>query len=224
MSIRVLLVDDHELIRTCLTKLLEADCGIQVIGSADSGEEAIVMVAQFTPDVVLMDIDMPGIGGIEASKRIHNRFPGIKIIALSVYSDGPFAKQLFNVGGSGYISKNCRTQDLIRAISSVHSGNCYLSTDMGGHLLKTHGLGSSENDPFEQLSPREMQIVGYIMQGKFIQEISALLYLSPKTVNTYRYRAHKKLGVKNDVELTRMAVKYRVIKEPQGKYEVALNS
>lgn len=210
--IHVLLVDDHELVRTGIEHLLNRTNGISVIGVASSGEEAIDRVAELSPDVVLMDINMPGIGGIEASRKIYQRHPDIKIIALSVHDDGPFPHHLLRVGAHGFISKSSPVEEMVNAIQIVHRGKRYLCTEVANNIALAAVPGNLSS-PFEQLSQREMQVVILTLQGKSIQEIADMLLISPKTVNTYRYRVYEKLSVKNDVELTRLAIRYNLIND-----------
>ena len=211
--IKVLLVDDHELVRTGIEHLLNEAEGICVIGVASSGEEAIERVDFLCPDVVLMDINMPGIGGIEASRKISQRHPEIKIVALTVYSDGPFPQQLMNVGAHGYISKNSPLAELVAALWTVFHGKRYLSVDVANSMALTHLQQHGRGSPFQQLSQRELQVVTLTLQGRSIQEMSELLSISPKTISTYRYRVYEKVGVRNDVELTRLAIKYKLVDE-----------
>jgi two-component system invasion response regulator UvrY len=209
--INLLLVDDHVLVRTGIEHLLEQSNGINVVGVACSGEEAIEKVNALKPDVVLMDINMPGIGGIEASRKINQKHPEVKIIALTVYADGPFPQQLLSVGAHGYISKNCPASELINAVWTVFNGRRYLSTDVANEIALSGLPGGSNVSPFDQLSQRELQVVMMTLQGQSIQKMGEMLRISPKTVNTYRYRVYEKLGVKNDVELTRLSIKYKLI-------------
>jgi two-component system invasion response regulator UvrY len=210
MTVNILLVDDHELVRDGIRHLLSLEPSFNVVGCAGTGEEAIGQVERLNPDVVLMDINMPGIGGTEASRKIVQRYPKVKIIALTVHTEGPFPQQLLNAGASGYISKNCDLRELIRAIRAVVLGKRYISNDVASLLVDSHNPDSC---PFNQLSLRELQIVEHTLEGKSIQEMADLLKISTKTVNTYRYRVQEKLGVKNDVELTRLATKYRLIQD-----------
>ncbi len=208
--VNVLLVDDHELVRTGIEHLLKESSGINVVGVACSGEEAIEQVEQLRPDVVLMDINMPGIGGIEASRKINQRHPEVKIVALTVHADGPFPQRLLNAGAHGYISKSSPVSELVSAVWTVFHGKRYLSADVASELAFANLHGGRES-PFNQLSQRELQVVTMTLQGKSIQEMSDLLTISVKTVSTYRYRVYDKLEVKNDVELTRLAMKYGLI-------------
>jgi two-component system, NarL family, invasion response regulator UvrY len=205
--IRILLVDDHELVRAGLEALLNAADDITVVGVAQSGEEAISEAINLSADVVLMDINMPGIGGAEACRRILQNDPEIKIIAISVHNDGPIPQQLLKLGVMGFISKGSPVDEMILAIRKVMKGKRYLCTEVANNMA-LQGLPGSIESPFAKLSQRETEVVTLILQGKTIQEMAEMLVLSDKTVNTYRYRLYEKLQVKNDVELTRLAVKF----------------
>jgi two-component system, NarL family, invasion response regulator UvrY len=205
--IRILLVDDHELVRTGIEALLNAADDLTVVAIAQSGEEAIEQVNLLSADVVLMDINMPGIGGVEACRRILRRDSKVKIIAISVHIDGPIPQQLLKIGVMGFISKGSSVEEMVLAIRKVMTGKRYLCTEVANNLA-LQGLPGNVESPFEKLSQREAEVVTLILQGKSIQEMADMLVISPKTVNTYRYRLYEKLHVKNDVELTRLAVKF----------------
>jgi two-component system, NarL family, invasion response regulator UvrY len=204
--INVLVVDDHDLIRAGISRMLEDDGKIRVLGEAGSGEEALEQVKQLRPDVVLMDIKMPGIGGLEATRRIHQGAESAKIVVVSSCTDNPYANRVLESGASAYVSKNSHIKEMICAIEKVHNGERYLSAD----IAQSMALGSSGN-PFDQLSGREMQIASMIMACQKVQDISDALCLSPKTVNSYRYRIFEKLGINSDVELTLQAVKHGML-------------
>jgi two-component system invasion response regulator UvrY len=208
--IKVLLVDDHELVRTGIEVLINSYEDISVIAVSDSGENALDVLEQLVPDVILMDINMPGIGGVEACRRVLQRYPEMKIIALSVHNDGPIPQQLLKLGAVGFISKGSPVDEMVNAIRIVVNGERYLCFEVAKNLA-FQDLPGEQDSPFSKLSQRESEVVNLILQGKGIQEISELLELSDKTVNTYRYRLYGKLKVKNDVELTRMAVKFNHI-------------
>jgi two-component system invasion response regulator UvrY len=205
--ISVLLVDDHQLVRTGIQALLNSDNEIQVVAVAESGEQAVDMVGELTPDVVLMDVSMPGIGGVEASRRILRQNPAVKIIGLSAYNDGPIPQQLLKLGVLGFISKSSSADEMICAIRKAIEGKRYLCSDVANNLAFQNLLDNHQS-PFVKLSQREAEIVTLILQGKTIQEMAEMLSISSKTVNTYRYRLYDKLKIKNDVELTRLAVKF----------------
>jgi two-component system invasion response regulator UvrY len=205
--INVLLVDDHELVRTGIAALLNQAEDISVVGAAKSGEEAVKAINELSADIVLMDVNMPGIGGLEACRRILEQKPKTKIIAVSVHNDGPIPHQLLKLGVLGFISKGSPVDEMIEAIRKVMNGECYLCAEVANNQ-SFQGLPGSHESPFAKLSRRELEIVTLILQGKDIQEMAEMLELSDKTVNTYRYRVYKKLNVKNDVELTRLAIKF----------------
>lgn len=208
--ISVLLVDDHELVRTGIEALLNDVEDLTVIGVAKSGEEAVDAVVDLSPDVVLMDVNMPGIGGVEACRRILQQDPEVKIIAVSVHNDGPIPHQLLKLGVLSFISKGSPLDEMVHAIRKVMEGKRYLCSEVANNLA-FQGLPGSNRSPFSILSQREAEVVTLILQGKTIKEMSEMLLLSDKTVNTYRYRLYGKLHVKNDVELIRLAIKFGYI-------------
>jgi len=203
-SISVLLVDDHELVRSGIEYLLDADPDINVIASVASGEEAISLNDKLRPDVILMDLNMPGIGGSEAIQRIVRRDPSAKIIALSVYDEGPIPQQAIQNGAKGYINKGCPADEMIKAVVTVYQGRNYLSSAVATNLI--FSVQETKQNLFKQLSKRELEIVSKIVEGHKIMDIAEALSISPKTVNTHRYRVHEKLGVANDIELVRLAL------------------
>lgn len=204
--INVLLVDDHELVRTGIESLLNAVDGISVVGVASCGEQALLFTEQLFPDVILMDVNMPGMGGKEACRRILQAHSNIKIIALSGYSDRSIPAELLQLGAMGFLSKNSPVNEMVDAIRQVMQGGSYLGKDVVENLSAQNV--QQKNNLFAQLSRREAQVARLILEGKSIQEMAEALKLSDKTVNTYRYRLYEKLGVKNDVELTRLAAKW----------------
>ncbi|MEQ1560821.1 MAG: response regulator [Methyloglobulus sp.] len=210
--IRILLVDDHVLVRTGLEALLNAAEDISVVSVAQSGEEAVNQVIALSVDVVLMDINMPGIGGVEACRRILKHDPQVKIVAISVHNGGPIPQQLLKLGVMGFISKGSSVDEMILAIRRVMTGRRYLCTEVANNLA-LQGLSGNADSPFAKLSQREAEVVTLILQGKTIQEMANMLIISDKTVNTYRYRLYEKLQVKNDVELTILAIKFSHIDE-----------
>lgn len=209
--IKLLLVDDHDLVRTAIARTLSDSSDLNVVGEASSGEQAYNMVRELLPDVVLMDIRMPGIGGLEATRKIKQRFPEVKILALSACDEEPFPTRLLQAGASGYLTKGVCIEETIRAIRQVAAGHHYLSSDIAQQIaLKTYDKKQPDN-PFDQLSEREMQISLMIASGQKIQVISDLLCVSPKTVNTHRYRIFSKLNIENDVELALLAVRHNLV-------------
>jgi two-component system invasion response regulator UvrY len=210
--ITVLLVDDHELVRIGIETLLSTIADVRVVGVASCGEQALAMMDSLVPNVVLMDINMPGMGGAEACRRIVAQYPQTKIIALSAYNESLVPTHLLKLGAAGFISKSSPVEEMVRAIHTVMLGKRYLCADVATTLaLET--LEEPEQTPFAKLSKRETEVVNLILQGKSIQEMAHLLDLSDKTVNTYRYRLYDKLQVKNDVELTHLATQFNHLAE-----------
>jgi two-component system invasion response regulator UvrY len=208
--IKVLIVDDHELVRIGTSRLLEDVADIKVVGEASSGEAAITMVRDLKPDVVLMDVQMPGIGGLEATRRCLRIDPEVKIIAVTVYEDEPYPSKLLNIGAHGYVTKRADIREMVQAIKKVCVGHRYISAEIAQQMaLKPYS--EHECSPFEALSNREMQITLMVINGHKVTEISNNLSLSPKTVNSYRYRIFDKLALNNDVGLTKLAIKHGII-------------
>ncbi|MCC5811934.1 MAG: UvrY/SirA/GacA family response regulator transcription factor [Ectothiorhodospiraceae bacterium] len=207
--IRTLLVDDHQLVRSGIRRILEDADGIDVVGEAGSGEEALNQVRSLLPDVVLMDVNMPGIGGLEATRKLLRIAPALKIIALTIHMEEPYPSRLLEAGAMGYLTKGCDVEEIIKAIRHVSGGQRYIGADIARQMALT-GFAGGQNC-FQKLSRREMQVMMMITQGHKLQDISDSLCLSPKTVSTYRYRLYEKLGVENDVELTHLAIRHGMI-------------
>lgn len=210
--INVMLVDDHGLVRTGIKRLLRDVSGIDVVAEAESGEQAIRQVRKEKPDVILMDVSMPGIGGLEATRKISQVVPGVKIIAVTIHDDDPFPARLLEAGASGYLTKGCDVQEIVNAIRSVHIGKQYITPEIA-HKLALSFVNEREKSPLERLTPRETQVMLMVVRGETNKAISEKLCLSPKTTSTYRYRLFEKLGVENDVELTRFAIRHGLIRE-----------
>lgn len=207
--IKVLLIDDHKLVRTGIRKILEESAGIQVIGEADDGEQGLELAKQLRPDVVLLDVSMPGIGGLETTRLLLEHDPSTKVIVVSVHAQEPVPGKLLEAGAFGYLTKGCAADEVVTAVRRVHGGERYLTAEIARALaFGAVGGRKAAESPFEMLSQREMQVMMMVTQGQSIQEISERLRLSPKTVSTYRYRLFEKLGVGNDVELTRLAIRH----------------
>lgn len=209
--IKLLLVDDHDLVRTAIAHMLSDSDDLKVIGQASSGEQAYTMVGELNPDVILMDVRMPGIGGLEATRKIKQRYNDVKVLALSAYGDGPFPTRLLQAGASGYLTKGACIDETVRAIRQVAAGKSYISPSIAQQMALKSCDTSQPDCPFDQLSEREMQISLMIASGQKIQLISDLLCVSPKTVNTYRYRIFEKLKIENDVELALLAVRHNLV-------------
>jgi two-component system invasion response regulator UvrY len=210
--INTMLVDDHDLVRSGIRRLLEDVRDIRVMAEAETGEQAIRLVRKHAPDVILMDVSMPGIGGLEATRKITRSQPDMKIIVVSIHDDDPFPARLLEAGASGYITKGCSVDEIVAAIKAVHQGQQYLSPGIAQKLALSY-VHNRDKSPFEELTQRETQVMLMVISGETNKRISERLCLSPKTTSTYRYRLFEKLGVENDVELTRFAIRHGLIKE-----------
>jgi len=207
----VLVVDDHDLVRTGISRMLADVDGLQVIGQADSGEIAIRKARELKPDVVLMDVKMPGIGGLEATRKLLRSYPDIKVIAVTVCEEDPFPTRLLQAGAAGYLTKGAALEEMIQAIRMVFAGQRYISPQIAQHLALKAFQPQSNGSPFDLLSEREIQIALMIANCQKVQTISDKLCLSPKTVNTYRYRIYEKLTITSDVELALLAVRHGMV-------------
>lgn len=207
----VLVVDDHDLIRLGICRMLADVQGIAVIGQASSGEEAVDKVRELSPDIVFMDIRMPGIGGIEATHRILSRYPNTKVIVVSAFNDDVYPATLLKAGASAYITKNADSQEVKTAVQTVLSGKAYVSPELAQMMVLSGIQSGKDNSPLTSLSHRELQIAVLITSGRRAKDVAETLSISPKTINTYKYRIYEKLGVSNDVELTLAAVKYGLV-------------
>ncbi|XEI34226.1 UvrY/SirA/GacA family response regulator transcription factor [Aeromonas veronii] len=208
--INVFLVDDHELVRTGIRRILEDVRGIKVVGEAQSGETAVTFCRQHHPDVILMDMNMPGIGGLEATRKILRIRPDVRIIVLTIHSENPFPTKVMQAGAAGYLTKGAAPDEMIQAIRLVHSGQRYISPEIAQQMALSQFASADEN-PFKSLSERELQIMMMITKGQKVTDISEQLNLSPKTVNSYRYRLFSKLDISGDVELTHLAIRYGML-------------
>jgi len=207
--IRVLVVDDHDLVRTGITRMLADIDGLQVVGEGDSGESALKLARELKPDVVLMDVKMPGIGGLEATRKLLRSHPDIKVVAVTVCEEDPFPTRLLQAGAAGYLTKGAGLDEMVQAIRLAFAGQRYISPQIAQQLaLKSF---QPQGSPFDALSEREIQIALMIVGCQKVQIISDKLCLSPKTVNTYRYRIFEKLSVTSDVELTLLAVRHGMV-------------
>lgn len=207
--ITVLLVDDHQLVRTAIKNLLKDAEGISVIADVSSGEDAVRIAREKSPNIVLMDIMMPGIGGLEAARKILHYNRNTKIIGLSSCKDDPLPSRFLQSGAVGFVTKDAGVDELVRAIHEVSAGRRYLTPEIAQSIALHHLVDDAS--PLEILSERELQVMIMITSGQKVQEISDKLCLSPKTVNSYRYRLFEKLSVNSDVELTHLAIKYGLI-------------
>lgn len=216
LIIKVLLADDHDLVRTGLRRLLEDNTSIEVIAEATTGEEAVSLCRQHSPRVVLMDINMPGMGGIEATKKILAHNEEIKVIIITMNDDEILAQTLLKIGAAGYLTKGCKISEITHAIKEVIANRRYITPEIAQQLALAQTKTGSEQSPFHDLSERELQVMMMILEGRKTSEISDCLCLSPKTISTYRHRLFSKLGIQSDVELARMAIDHNLFSQPRN--------
>lgn len=218
--IKVLIVDDHALVRMGIRRLLDDLPDMQVVADADSGESALLLVKQHRPDVVLLDMKMPGIDGWEVTRRLKKTNPAIKIIAVTAVRSEPIPGLILQLGAMGFLTKESGAEEMAAAIRKVYQGERYLSAEIA-QKMAINSLQAPPESPFQLLSEREMQVSLMIARGISVPDIAHSLFLSNKTINGYRYRVFEKLSIKNDVELTYMALKYDLVKRPMDSSEDA---
>lgn len=207
--IGVMLVDDHAVVRMGFRLLLEGSRDITVLGEAESGEEAVRRFAQLKPDVMVMDISMPGIGGLEAIERILAKEPAIRILVLSAHEDAMHARRVLKAGAAGYLTKRSAAEELIRAIGLVHQGKTYLEPGIAQQMAMQQLSG--ERNPVDTLSEKEFKVFLALAKGKSVQDIAEVMSLSPRTVGTHLYNIKQKLGASNSAELAIIAMRAGLI-------------
>ncbi len=209
---RILVADDHDLVRMGIVRMLSDIQEFEVVGEAKTGEEAVKLARELQPQVVLMDVKMPGIGGLEATRKILSACENTKVIAVTALSDDMFPERLMKAGASGYVTKGSGFDEIVDAVNSVLAGNLYMSSSIAQQLALRNFSGTKpESSPFELLSERELQTAIMIANGSKVQEIADSFCVSPKTVNSYRYRIFDKLKINSDVELALLAVKHKIL-------------
>ncbi len=211
MSIRVLIADDHKIMLAGLRSLLEKQTDIEVVGEADNGRKAVQMAQEQNPDVVVMDVSMPDLNGIEATKQIIESLPETRVIALSMHSDKRFVMGMLRAGASGYLLKDCASQELANAIVQVAGGKKYLSPEITGVVIDDFLLGGGSSEEVataaSQLSPREREVLQLIAEGWSTKQIASHLYVSIKTIETHRRQIMKKLDLHSIADLTKYAIR-----------------
>ena len=209
MSIKVLLVDDHAIIREGLRSLLDKQSEMEVIADTDDGRKAIEFVRELSPDIVIMDITMPGLNGIEATRQITAEFPDVKVIALSIHSKRRFVADMLSAGATGYILKECLFDELVQAIKAVAAGGRYLSPMITDVVVSDYvkRLSATADSPFEALKAREREVLQLVTEGKSTKQIALELHVSTKTIEANRRQIMEKLNIHSVAELTKYAVR-----------------
>lgn len=209
MTIRVLIADDHTIMRAGLRSLLEKEDQIEVVAEAENGRRAVQLAVEHEPDVVVMDVSMPDLNGIEATSQVLESLPEAKVIALSMHTDKRFVMGMLRAGASGYLLKDCASQELANAIVSVASNKKYLSPDIAGVVIEDslYGLQQEGETVSSLLSAREREVLQLIAEGWSTKQIAAHLYVSVKTIETHRRQIMKKLDLHNIADLTKYAIR-----------------
>ena len=213
--IKVLLAEDHTIVRKGLCSLLHDEAEIGVVGEAQNGREAVEMVGRLRPDVVLMDISMPGLNGLEAARQIKARFPATRVLVLTQHATEEYVYQMLRAGVAGYVIKQAAPAELILAIKAVYSGDTFLSPSISKRVVEEYirrmdTMVTSENS-YERLTPREREVLQLIAEGHTSSEIAEILHVTVKTVGHHRTNLMGKLGIHNAAELTQYAIRKRVI-------------
>lgn len=209
MNIRILLVDDHAIIREGLRSLLDKQPEMDVVADTDDGRKAFDLVRELLPSIIIMDITMPGLNGIEATRRIITEFPTVKIIALSIHSKRRYVADMLSAGASGYILKECLFDELVQAIKAVAAGGRYLSPRIADVVVSDYvkRLSSTSYSPFEALKSREREVLQLVAEGKSTKQIALELHVSTKTIEANRRQIMEKLNIFSVAELTKYAVR-----------------
>ena len=210
MTIRVYLIDDHALVRTGMKMILAGEVDIEVVGDADNGEDALRQIRSIKPDVVLCDLHLPGLSGLEITERITRSDLEARVIIVSVLEDGPLPRRLMEAGASGYIGKAGDANELLRAVRDVARGKRYLGSNVAQNLALSN-VGSGNGSPFDELSPRELEVAMLLIQGLRQEDIAQRLSLSAKTVNTHKTRLFQKVGIQDSIALARLAAQYGLL-------------
>jgi len=208
-SIRVLLVDDHQIVRVGFRRLIETTSDIRVLAEAQSGEESYQLVNDLRPDIIIMDINMPGIGGLEAIGRLRKRNVKEKIIALTVHETEPFPSRVLAAGAQGYLSKRCAPQELIQAIRKVHRGETFVTNQVMREINKTPG---NDEAAINKLTPREFQVFSLLAEGRTAVEIGHDMNLSHKTIHSHRSNIMKKLKLETSFSIVHFAILQGIVK------------
>ncbi len=210
MATRILLADDHKIVRAGLRALIEKQPGMEVVGEAENGRMAVRLARELTPDIAIVDIGMPDLNGIDATRRIVADRPGMKVIALSMHSDRRFVVQMFKAGASGYLLKDCAFEELTTAVNAVMSNRVYLSPEITGPVMEDylrHSAGGEEQSGFSILTAREREVLQLLAEGNSTRQIASTLNVSVKTVETHRQQLMNKLNAHSVAELIKYAIR-----------------
>jgi len=212
-KIKVLVADDHTILRQGIKSLLANEEEIEVIGEAKNGREALTIIEETLPDVILMDIAMPGLNGLEATRRIKKRFPRMKVLVLTMYTNEEYIFQILNAGANGYLVKETAFQDLISAIKAVYKNEAFMSPSISKKVINSYikRAQNDEQETCEILTTREREILQLIAEGNSSKKIAELLFISPKTVETHRTHIMDKLNIHNRTGLVKYAIRKGIV-------------
>lgn len=208
--IKLLIVDDHHLVRTGLRNIIRAAGGIEIVGEAGTGEQAIRLNRELGPDVILMDIGLPGLSGFETTERIMNARPEVRVIVLTAHTQPPFPARLLEMGAAGFLTKACDADELVSAIRKVADGQRYVGSEIAQQLAMSLLPGTPQS-PFQDLTPRELEVALMLARGVKPSLVAERMNISPKTISTHKYNVFQKIGVDSEVGLLREAIRYGVI-------------
>ncbi|HEY7615457.1 MAG TPA: response regulator transcription factor [Terriglobales bacterium] len=216
-KVKCLLADDHTLVRQGIRRLLEAEPDIEVVGEAASAQDAVRATRELRPDLVLMDVTMPGLSPFEGARQIRRLMPATRVLFLTMHDDEEYVMECMQSGASGYVLKDAPSQQLVAAVREIHRGGKYVSPSLLGKMVDIFQSRRSEGPPRERaarLTPRERQILKLLAEGRSAKEVANLLDLSVRTVESHRFNLMRKIGVHNKVELLTYALRQRIIKIP----------
>ncbi len=209
MTIKIIVADDHTLMREALCSKLDNKSELEVIAQADNGREAVNLCQKHIPDVIIMDVSMPDLNGVEATRRIHASQPDIKILTLSMHSEQKFVVDMLKAGSAGYLNKACRFEELVEAINIIMSGKIYLDRGIGTKVVKDYlsTISQEEDSSFENLTGREREVLQLIAEGKSSKGIARKLHVTENTIVTHRQKIMNKLNIRSIAELTKYAIR-----------------
>ncbi len=208
MSIRIIIADDHAVLRHSLSKSLQSETDMEVVAQAKDGRSTVELVKELVPDVVIMDIGMPDLNGIEATRQIIQKFPNVKVIALSMHSGKNFVIEMFKAGACGYLLKDCEFDELVNAIRVVAANKTYISPSISDVVVENYMRSSPEkkDSAFSLLSQREREVLQLLAEGRTTKQIAKQLHISPKTVEAHRLNLMNKLKIDSIAQLTKYAI------------------
>lgn len=207
MGIRIVLADDHTILRQSLARSFSEENDIEIIGEAKDGRSTIELAKELQPDLIVMDIEMPDLNGLEATRRIVKEHPQIKVLGLSMHSNDKYIREMFRAGASGYLLKNCPFDELVDAVRTIISGKAFVGSSVGDVMLKEYSKTSIESESaFTILSEREREVLQLLAEGQTTKLIARRLHISPKTVEGHRLRMMEKLGIDSIAKLTKYAI------------------